>query len=467
MLPFVGPSYALATRKASVQRAVNLYLVGMETPSKAPFIMDSIPGLAVFANPGAAVRGIETVAGRTFAVTGSTLYEVSAAGVLTARGTLGSLAGTVRMTYGLFQLVIVDGATGYVLTLATNVFQMITAPGFYGSATVGFIGNYFTFIRPGTGQFQVSAINDALTVDALSFASAESSPDNLVGQVVDHDDLWLFGELTTEIWSTTGGADFPLARREGVVLEIGLAAVYSAVKIDSTILWIGKDRNGSGMVYRADVYQPSRISNQAVEQALQASTDLSAARAFCYQENGLSFYCISAPGLSAVWAYEVSTGQWAERADINADGQFTLHRGTCHSFAFGLHLLGADDGKIYRMDRALYQNAGDPLVRERVGPHGATPNQSYLTFDKFALDCTTGEAAQGIDTFVELSYSNNSGARWSSGLLRSIGQVGEHFARLVWDRLGIARDRVWRVRYSGNAPFSIINASVVAREGRT
>lgn len=467
MLPFVGPSYVLATLKASVQRSVNLYLVGMETPSKAPFIMDSVPGLAVFCTLGAPVRGVFKTNDRAFAVAGQALYEINADGTFESRGQLATSTGPVEIEYGLFQLVIVDGTHGYVLTLADNTFQQITTDGFYGSSTVGFIANYFAFIRPDSGQFEVSAINDATSVDALNFASAESSPDNLVGLIVDHADLWLFGTLTTEIWAPSGQLDFPLAKRQGVDIEVGLSAVHSVRKIDSTILWIGQDRNGSGIVYRSNVYQQLRISTQAVEQALQASTDLSQARAYCYQEKGLSFYCINAPGLDTTWCYEISTGQWAERADLNPIGQYMAHRGTCHTFAFGMHLIGSDDGNLYRLDRKLYTNSGDPLVRERTSPHGAAPGLNNLFFNKLVLDCTTGEADQGIDTQVELSYSNNSGATWSNPLIRSIGKVGEYFARLVWNRLGFARDRVWRIRYSGNAPFSIINVEVNPGEAKT
>lgn len=466
MVPFVGPSYQLSTRKASQQRAVNLYLSGMETPSKAPFILDSIPGLAVFASLGAEIRGLFYTGTRAFAVAGQTLYEINSDGTFVARGTLATLSGTVSIDYGLFQLVIVDGPYGYVLTLATNVFAQINTPGFYGSKSVAFIGNYFSFVRPDTGQFEISEINDASSVDALSFASAEFAPDNLVGQLADHEDMWYFGELTTEIWVLNGGVDFSLSRRQGAAIEVGLAAVHSAKKIDSTILWIGKDRNGSGIVYRAQVYQPLRISTQAVEQALQASTDLSSARAFCYQENGHSFYCINAPGVKSTWCYELSTGQWAERADLDSFGQFKAHRGTNHMYAFGSHLLGSDSGVIYRLDKSLYQNAGDPLVRERVSPHGAAPHRNYVFFDHLYMDCSTGEAAQGIDSFVELSYSNNSGRSWGAAVLRSIGKVGEAFARVVWSRLGMSRDRIWKVRYSGNAPFSIIDVDVTETTGK-
>ena len=132
MLPFVGPSYALSTRKASAQRAVNLFLVGMETVSKAPFILQSVPGEVLFCALGAPIRGFIETGSRGFVVAGSTLYELSAAGVATSRGTLATSSGPVDMAWGVTQLVIVDGLHGYVLNLASNSFGQITDPDWIG-----------------------------------------------------------------------------------------------------------------------------------------------------------------------------------------------------------------------------------------------------------------------------------------------------------------------------------------------
>lgn len=49
MANFVGPSYTLNTRRADVQRAVNLFPVGNEVPGgKSVAYLDSIPGLTEF-----------------------------------------------------------------------------------------------------------------------------------------------------------------------------------------------------------------------------------------------------------------------------------------------------------------------------------------------------------------------------------------------------------------------------------
>lgn len=464
-LPIVGPSYTLATRKADIQRSVNLHLVGMETPGKAPFIMDSVPGLNLFASMGAAVRGIVQAANRLFVAAGSTLYEVSATGVPTVRGTLSSSAGVVSMAYGITQLVIVDGPNGYVLTLATNVFQQITSSGFYGSNRVRFLDNYFLFVHPLTQQFYISAINDATSEDPLDFASAESQPDNLITLEVDHSEIWLFGSQTTEVWFDSGAADFPFQRNRGASIEIGCQAPHSVQKLDNSVFWVGQDINGSGIVFRSQGFQAQRVSTQAIEQQLQSSSDLSSATAYTYQDRGLSFYCINAPGLASQWCYEVSTGSWHERCDLDSFGNFAQSRVQNYAFCFGLRIVGASDGNLYTLSHTTYMNYLDPLVRMRVTPHDAVPGRVIQFFRAFYLDCTTGEAALGVDAFVELSWSKDSGASWSNSIMRSIGKTGQRFSRLLWTLLGSARDRVWRIKFSGNAPFSIVDGQASSEPG--
>lgn len=470
MTSFVGPSYSLTLRKADIQRSVNLHLVGMETPGKAPFVLQSVPGYALFSTLGAQVRGCLTTNDRTFFVAGSSLYEVYSNGAAVLRGTLGTSTGPVELTYGTSQLVMVDGPNGYVLTLSTNVFQQITSPAFYGSATVDFLDNYFLFVRPDTGQFYIAAINDATTFDALDFATAESQPDNLTAAPVCQRRAMLMGGVTIETWMDGGANDFPL-EREGAVIEVGCIAAHSAKVVDNSIFWLGRDKNGGGIVYRLIGSQAQRVSTQGVEQAIQASTDLAQAVAYAYQENGLTFYALNAPGLTSTWVYEVSTSAWHERCDLDDLGQFKADRGVCHTYAFGYHLIGGSDGKVYRLDSSLYTKAGDPLVRERTSPHSAAPSMKKQFFDGFYLDCTTGATPQGVDPHVELSWSGDSGAKWSNPKAKSLGKVGERPNRLAWHANVLGggkpkdRDRVWRLRCSDNARFDIVNVQIDTRKG--
>ena len=455
-LPFVGPSYQLANRKASQQRSVNLYLVGMESPSKAPFILQSAPGLTLFSALTSPIRGMCEAAGRLFVVAGETLYELNSAGVATARGTVSPSAGPVDFAQGQTQLVIVTGVNGYTLTLATNTFAQIAAAGWLGSNRAAYLDGYFIFVDPDTQKFYISKIDDAGTLDALNFALAQSGPDNIVAHLVDHREVWLIGEKTTEVWFDSGAADFPFSRNNGALLEVGCIAAFSAVKVDNGLMWIGRDANGSGIVYKTSGYQVKRVSTIAVEEALQGSTDLSSATAYVYQQNGQTFYCINAPGLASQWCYEVSTDSWHERCALDALGQFSQLGASTHAFVFNQHLMGDSTGNVYTMSPQTYTLNGTPLKRTRISPDNVSPSRDRIYYSEFILDCTTGLAASGTPS-ADLSYSDNGGFTYGTPISRSVGALGNYSPRLQWTRLGQARDRVWRVDFAADAPFSIID----------
>lgn len=454
MLPFVGPSYTLATRQASAQRSVNLYLQPMETPSKATHIMRAVPGLAEVADLSAVIRGAICAANRSFVVAGPTLYEVIGS-TATNMGSLATSSGEVGMASGTTQLVITDGPNGYVLTLATNIFAQITDPDFPGSDRVDYLNGFFILKRSGTQQFYVTSIDDATAVDALDYASAESAPDDIVSHIVSNQRLYLLGEETTEVWFAADSVDFPFARSSGETVDVGCVAKWSVQKLDLGFAFIGRDRNGAGIVYRVAGGPPTRISTVAVEEALQSSSDLAGATAWVYQDHGQTFYAINAPGLRSTWVYEVATNAWHERADLDELGQFKQHRITHHIYNNG-HFVGASDGKVYRMSRDVHKFGSDPIVCERTSPNDATPARDHVPYAEFVLDCLTGEAASGTPQ-VELSWSNDGGATFGNPVSRSAGALGERYQRLVWRRLGRAIDRVWRVRFSADAPFAIVN----------
>jgi len=464
-MSIVGPSYSLQTRKAAVQRAVNLMLRAVEPGNeKGGYYLQQTPGLTLFGTTlGAEIRGAYKAGSRLFVVAGNTLYEVSSAGVGTSRGTLNTNTGPVDMQVGVNQLVIVDGQNGYVLTLATNAFTRITSDAFYGSDRVGYVDGFFLFIRPDTQQFYISGIDDATDLDALDFASAESSPDLLVSLLVTQREVWLLGEVTSEVWFNAGAA-FPFARVQGATLEVGCLAAHSAQKLDNSVVWLGRDKNGTGMVWRAEGYQPRRISTHAVEEALKASTDIESARAYTYQQAGQSFYALNAPGLDTTWVYDASVGQWHERADLEA-GELIPHRALVHVHAHGRNLVGDADGKLYAFDPENNTNNGDVLYRERTSPHNAAPNRGRVTFEKLRLDVEVGRTGQGITPRIELQWSNDGGFTWGNWLARSLGNVGQYAQPVEWHRLGQARDRVWRIRCTDNARASIINAAVTVSGG--
>lgn len=459
-IPIVGPSYNLSVRKADVQRTINLFPVLIESQTgKSPAYLKSIPGLTEFADLAGEIRGAILCNDRAFAVAGSTLYEVFADGTFSARGTLVTSSGPVDMAYGVNQLVIVDGGFGYVLTFLTNAFTNIVSSSFYGSTRVQFLDGYFIFVRPDSQQFYISNIDDATDLDALDFASAEASPDYIVSHLVDHRELWLFGSNSTEIWFNTGNSDFPFERNNGAFMEHGCAAPFSAQKLDNSVFWLGTDDRGAGIVWRAQGYTPARVSTHAIEQRISSVEDLSGAIAYTYQQDGHAFYVLQIPGLDTTLVYDVAGNAWHERSEFS-DGVHSQHRGSVHLFAFGKHLLGAEDGKLYELDDDAYTNAGDVLCRERISPHYASPMYDRIVFGKLEVDCIVGTGKElGAEPQLMMRYSNDGGIDYTGWRQVGLGAIGERQARARFLRCGAARDRVWHLRFTDNAPFAIIGAT--------
>lgn len=452
----IGPSYQLADRKAAVQRSVNLYLRQIEGLGETrQLILDSTPGLRLLVDMGATIRGSYNAFGRWFVVAGSTLYEVQTSGTYTSRGSLVSATGFVSMKAGRDQLVIVDGANGYVLNMTTNVLSQITDPDWRGSNWVEELDGYFVFVAPESDQFYLSAIDDGSNFDALDFSSADAQPDNIITQRVKKRELYLFGMVSTEVWINSGDADFPLVRYNSTPIDVGIVGNRAAIFAGDTLLFVGQTVNGAGYVYEMQGHQPVRISTQAVEEAMQSSTDISQTSMWTYQTDGNEFVAINAPGLDTTWVFDFSTRQWHERADF-ADGEFLPLRAEFVTFAGGKH-YACGGTSIYQLDATYYQNGSDTLARERTWPHLVTPSLEPIAYRGLELQCKTGEGGS-----ITLEISNDGGYVYGPPLIRSLGATGRRNQRVRWLLLGSGIDRVHRIRTTDAVPMVIYSAALDA-----
>ncbi len=415
------------------------------------------------------IRGGHGAQGRAFFVNDATLYEVYENTAFESRGTLNTNSGPVSMADNGLQLVMVDGDNGYILNFATNTFSLIVSDGFLGADTVCFIDGYFIFNKPNSGEYYISQLYDGTTEDALDFATAEGAPDDLVAVHAVHKELWLLGANSVEIATNTGAADFPFERIQGAFIEYGCAAPASVASSANTIFWIGQDDLGSGVVWMANGYQPQRVSNFAVEAAIQSYENIDDAVGYTYQEDGHYFYVLNFPSANTTWVLDINLQQWHERAFWNiGSGEYERHRGQCHVFAFGKHLIGDyATGQIYEQSLDILDDDGEFIRRVRTSQHTFDPQDlDYLYFHKFQLDMQVGVGnSVDPDPQITLQWSDDGGYTWSNQHARSIGVVGAYKARVLWRRLGRGRDRVWRAVTGAKAKLTLIAAHVAVSKG--
>ena len=395
-------------------------------------------------------RGLFTSAkGRLFAVIGGAFYEVNADATYTLYGAINSTGGMVSMAENETQLIIVDGSDGWIFTFATNTFTKITDEGFVNGKHIVNIDGFFVKNCSNSGEFDWSNLRDGTKWDALNFATAEGSPDNLVSIGKINNELWLFGDKSTEIWYDTGDSTSQFKRVNQGFIDIGCAAEWSIATINNSIFWLGANQQGQGIVWMASCPIPQRISTHSEEYSIGKMTDISDAVAFCYQQEGHSFYVLTFPTGNKTLVYDLSTQMWHERASYNTTtGQNDRHRAQCFSFWNGKNYVGDyENGNLYELDLDTFTDNGTQIQRIRTGSH-LHNDRKRVFYHEFEADIERGvgnDFGQGADPTATLYWSDDGGFKFSNGYQGKLGRAGKTLTRLHWHRLGMSRDRVFRL----------------------
>jgi len=447
----VGPSYQEASLPFDAQRSINLYAVKNESKTDSSTAMYGTPGLTLFSGISTnAIRGIFTSAnGRCFVVSGTTIYELFSDGTTSNLGTLLTSGSIVSFDESPTQLCLCDGTSLYILTYTTNAFARVTTANLPAVGSVTFSDGFFVATAVGTGAFYKSAIYDGFTWAALDYATAESSPDNLTKVINASGQLWLFGDRTTEIWINTGGSKFPYQRISGGAMAVGVLAPNTVLSLDNSVFWVGKDKNGAGMVFRANGFSPQRISTSFIERVIQAAPDIVSLRSYSYQRNGKVFYIVTGGGLGTTLAYDLTTGWWHERAYLNSLGNFEQHLGCCGAYAFNKFLVGdRKTGNIYVLNEDSYTDNGDVLCRERIFTH-LGDEQKRIRYNTLVIDMEVGVgnlSAPGVNPLISLQLSKDGAKTWSNWITTSVGATGNYDKNVEFRRLGIAQQMTFRIR---------------------
>jgi hypothetical protein len=346
---------------------------------------------------------------------------------------------------------------------------------FAGGSSVDVVDNYFVYNRPHTQQFASSDLLSPITY-GLAFASKFTGPDDLVSLIVDHGQIYLLGEKTSEVWADTGTFPFPFQRIPGASSQHGIAAEFSMARFGNSFVYVSRNDRGQAVIVQMNGYFPQRISTHAVENTL-VNQDISDAVAYTYQLEGHECYVVSFPTLNLTWVYDGSTQMWHKWLYCDNQNNYQRHRSNCSALFQGQVLVGDwENGQIYRLDPENYTDNGQNIRRVRRCPHLVTDFQRQY-FEELQIQFQPGVGLQGIttpplnletegaDPQAMLRWSNDGGSTWSNEHWSGIGKVGKYQNRIIWRRLGWARDRIYEVVVTDPVKAVIISANLKASVG--
>lgn len=371
---------------------------------------------------------------------------------------LGGNNGSPRNQAGSYTEVIEAGSsqdisftgTGFTGTISEVSVRDVSS-GFISASSVTFLDGYFVISRSlNSGIFQISGLYDGFTWGSLDFATAESSPDNLKRVISVGGQLWLVGVSSIEIWAHTGSLGFPFQRVTGAKIEHGTMGIHSMIAMDNHLFWAGRSKEGVGIIFKANGFTPERISTETIESVIQKVSQPESLKFCSYQERGHTFLMITGGGMQTAWVYDLNTSMWHERALLNEEGVIEQPRINDIMFVFNKHIgcSRTPNGLLYHQSLDYLDDDGEELLRERTFTH-IFDEKKRIKFPYLVIDFEAGVGNQtppGEDPKCMLCWSNDGAKTWTDWREKPLGKAGKFLTRVIFWRLGQARQRTYKVR---------------------
>ncbi|MEN3973112.1 packaged DNA stabilization protein [Sphingomicrobium sp. XHP0235] len=456
----VGGSVKGIVPKQDDERSINFFPIAPESANARPALRGR-PGLSLLTTlPKTPIRGVVSVGDRPFMVAGGSIYELTVSGY-TEWGTIPSQYGDVTLaslTAGNNTTIIIgDGAGYHALDLTTRTVSAVT------SAPRGRFCVYHKnriLYEGENGQVYYSELLDPTNIPELNLYTAESLPDDIVALVSTENEIYHFGSESVEIFYNSGDSDNPFEPIPSGVSFNGCAFPNTALRLDNSVYWVGKDEQGAGVVYRMNGTVGARVSTSSVERAIEAATTVSA---HSYQEEGNTFYRVNTD--RATWVFNLATQLWHEEAWLNpATGDQERARPEHHVYALGGHLVtDYASGRVYRQSLDYHDDAGQEIRRTRIDSFHANGRQ--IIFDELFADFVTG-VGQATDRAPQVMLEvAPDGASYGRELMRPLGAIGEYKNRVRFHRLGKGTDFKIRLSVSDPVPVILRGGDIRARMG--
>lgn len=418
--------------------ALNCYAEQVPSANGPRLQMRQRPGLQNFEAVGSgAHRGVAqkdgVFGGASLIVNGTQAFLLDASGTKTMLGGV-AIGGSGLVSIDLGQDSDLNSfariGTGEGLYAATGgTLTRETFPVAAGAICVCFHRGFWFAVATGTQQAYYQVPGDTAWT-ALSFASAEYSPDPLIGIVSRGDQFALLGSNSFEPWTLTGSATPAIAPYGGLNGDFGCRALATAVNCKGSLLWVDNECN----VRRWDGGVASVISGPGLAEQIRAvsADDL---RAWTFQVDNHRFYVLTI-GNNSTWAYDLtgSGSQWTTFASLGLD-YWRAHLGA----TMGDITIALDNSsnQVYRLDPARKTDGTSPVpVTCTVmveGQDAGIPCSSVVMLLVVGDGPYTG---QGSAPIISERHSDNQGKTWSGWDEQPLPVAGSYDSLPKWNGLG-------------------------------
>lgn len=321
----------------------------------------------------------------------------------------------------------------------------------------------------------------AVSWDPTQFALKTAFPDNISAILMDHEEMWIWGdEQSTEVWRNNGQVqpNFPFQRDPGAIIHHACRAPFSPVRLGQGVAWLAgdQDRGGVYAVY-AQGYIPQTISTPALEAIWNAYSKTSDAVSYSEIRNGHQIFVISFPTAGTSFGYDLATGWWHRRGSWNGSStgiskiafQCYLGLGALKPTWYGGGGLSSD-ANLYTIDNSYLNDAGTQIERIRQAPYVAD-RAFQVVHHQLQVLMQTGFSGASLNP--SLTWSDDGGQTWATPLQLSIAS-GKYLAQACWGNassgaggLGVSpRGRIYKLIITDSVDVALIDADIEVSPGR-
>ena len=89
-------------------------------------------------------------------------------------------------------------------------------------------------------------------------------------------------------------------------------------------------------------------------------------------------------------------------------------------------------------------------------------NSNRVRYRSFISEMESGNGDNNQPVNVSLQWSDDRGKTYSNPVMQNLGREGQYLTSMQWNRLGMARDRVFQIFWSSNTKTALSGAFVDA-----
>lgn len=429
---FAAPSALDADNmSANTARLLNMY---REPAGDGAIWCKSLLGMTQFADTGTVFcRAMAEIKDEIYLAQGGSLFRITSAGVPVLLGAINDSPETS-----------ISGNNGNITVVAGGVYYVwdgttLTTPtggAFEDFGDVSFFGQLTLLTERNGRRVQWSGVANAEALSGTNYATTEARDDINLRVMPVGSSLWIMKQTSIEPWYQSGEG---IAAVPAATIDRGLKARNLAVQIPSGVFFIGDDNQAYLGAASLDA-----VSTTAVNTSISQSD---AVRVLYFEDEGHKFCAIIFSDRPAL-LYNLSTGEWCERAEGNDLLTWTAR--ACVK-ANGSFYIATEAGMVARLERTN-ADLGRVMLRRIIS---RTFNAGGARFSIAKAHVQTRVGFFDVAPLIGVRMSKDFGMTWGDNRQLSLGERGEFLTRTIFRRLGQFRQATMEITLSDAVDVNI------------